>query len=506
MLSLLIAKRQKMKNRKNICYVTILLLLALVAVAVVYANSYFVIDGGTMSGDLDVFYIIGKNWANGLLPYVTAWDSKGPLIFFFNMLGFLITNDKFGVLIVESINFTLVLWCSYYFLRKYCSLRHCAVCLIAFLGNYIAISSGGNQVGCYTLMLSVITTFLTYRWSLNFQAGKVEHPYCNSIVYGLMFAGCVLSRLSNAFLLCASVLAIMAVLIYHKKWKNLLTNAAAFIAGFAILYVPFAGYFAYHNAFHDMWYASVLYNLEYAGSSSPVGVTNANHPIVKFVFYNICLLACLAVSFLGIAHRERRKIGIFWCFTSIVTIYGILNSSAYANYTISFLPTVFIAFIELIKLFKSHGRALYKWAYVGILLIAVAAAVDYWRVLGDFYEVEKATKRKVALAQLNMINTFVGHDSFSLYNGGYLIYFNNDEYPYYRFWMLQDWAIDKGPSLCSKVIECYETGDAKWIIVHNFEHCHIHDILSRRYAIVKYDAANNLTLFKLREEETKTKL
>lgn len=33
------------------------------------------------AGDTAMFQTIGKYWAEGSLPYVDLWDSKGPLIF-----------------------------------------------------------------------------------------------------------------------------------------------------------------------------------------------------------------------------------------------------------------------------------------------------------------------------------------------------------------------------------------------------------------------------------------
>ena len=93
--------------------------LAIIAFAVLYACSYYThADYRVLAYDQDIFYVIGRNWSEGKLPYITAWDSKGPFIFFFNMLGYLITKSDFGVFLLEVLNFTLVLWCSYFFLCK----------------------------------------------------------------------------------------------------------------------------------------------------------------------------------------------------------------------------------------------------------------------------------------------------------------------------------------------------------------------------------------------------
>ncbi len=84
-------------------------LLAIISFIVLYACSYYAhTNYRVLAFDQDIFYVIGRNWAEGKLPYVTAWDSKGPYIFFFNMLGYLITKSDIGVVLLESINFTFV--------------------------------------------------------------------------------------------------------------------------------------------------------------------------------------------------------------------------------------------------------------------------------------------------------------------------------------------------------------------------------------------------------------
>lgn len=51
-------------------------------IIVIYACSYYAhTNYRALAFDQDIFYVIGRNWAEGKLPYVTAWDSKGPYIF-----------------------------------------------------------------------------------------------------------------------------------------------------------------------------------------------------------------------------------------------------------------------------------------------------------------------------------------------------------------------------------------------------------------------------------------
>ena len=49
--------------------------------------------------DSAVFQVVGKAWTNGKIPYIQAFDHKGPFIFFVEALGYLIGN--YGVLLMQ---------------------------------------------------------------------------------------------------------------------------------------------------------------------------------------------------------------------------------------------------------------------------------------------------------------------------------------------------------------------------------------------------------------------
>ena len=494
MSTITLINKNKVKPTDTVAY----LLLAIISFIVIYTHSYVAMPRQhAMAGDQDLFYVIGRNWAEGLLPYVTAWDSKGPIVFFFNMLGYLISGDEKGIVLIEALNFTAVLWCCHYLLTRYCNKVLSAICLTIFTANYCTICSGGNMAGSYTLLLSALSTFLMYRWSNTLQNGKPEHPYRYSVVYGLMFAGCVLSRLTNAIMLCTGMLGILSALIHHRKWRNILGNVVAFAAGFAILFAPFAIYFACHNAFHDMWYASITYNIEYALNSSPIDIIKMNHPVLTFIFNDLCLITTLLIAIMELVLGIRRKTAIFWGCISLVCIIWIFNSQAYANYTISYLPVVFVGMIELKSLRKAHIRNS-RLICLTVLLVALAGATNHARTIISQTKNETKEVLDEADAECNLLKAIPTGDTYILYNCRPIVYATNDIRPYYPYFVYQDWATDKGESLLLKVKECFAKGDAKWIIVKNYGNCHIKDILLNRYEICKADEAFQLTLWRLK--------
>ena len=474
------------------------ILLAFIAFVVLYACSYYThADYRVLAFDQDIFYVIGRNWAEGKLPYLTAWDSKGPFIFFFNMLGYLMTKSDLGVFLLEAINFTLVVWCSYFFLCQYCSKKISFTYTLFFIASYMIINSGGNRVGDCTLLLSVISIFLAYNWSRKYQDGIIEHPCKYAFIYGLFFASCLLSRLTNAIAICASIIVIISILVFHRKWKNLIKNSIAFMIGCCTFALPFIIYFSIHNALSDMWYATFLYNIEYAMHSHPDAVTDTHFPLVYFTLYNISIISVLLSSFIAIIYNIRKKIAYIWGFIALFTIGWIIKSYANANYTISFLPILFVALIELSTLYKNNKKKLYLTGIYVIGIIILIGTGNYIRTTLCYGTVAKDME-KDAQYQINMLKDIPKKDSYIFYNGLPYVYATQNIHPYYPYWICQDWAIENGMSLRKKVRDCYAKGDVKWIIIFDYEHSNIKDILLKRYFIYKEDKKNKLTLFRLK--------
>ena len=477
------------------------ILLAGITFIIMYACSYYTHPGWRiMAFDQDIFYVIGRNWANGNIPYLTTWDSKGPIIFFTNMLGYLITKSELGVFILQSISMICVSWSCYWMASQYCSKKESLIFIFCLIASYVVINSGGNQVGDCTLLLSAISTLLTYRWSRNVEEGKASHPWIYATIYGMYFASCLFSRLTNAMMLCASILIILCVLSYHKYWRNLLYNALAFIAGSSIIALPIIIYFYSHHALQDMWYATFIYNIEYAIHSRPEGVTDTHFPILYFVFYNICLVSILIFSTIAFVCNDRKKIAYIWLPVALATMGWIFKSYANANYTISFLPILMISLIELSTLYHKTKKPLPRYALYGICLICVTGMANYIRIATSAASIyARKSMEEDANHQINMIRQIPHNDSFIIYNGLPYIYATQNIKPYYPYWICQDWAIENGLSLRQKVRECYQNGNVKWIIAWDYKHSNIKNILLKKYDIQKEEKSSKLTLFKLKE-------
>ena len=68
--------------------------------------------------------------------------------------------------------------------------------------------------------------------------------------------------------------------------------------------------------------------------------------------------------------------------------------------------------------------------------------------------------------------------------------------PTFYIYATQDWAIENGPSLRQKVVDCYRSGLAEWILVYQYGQSNIKGVLDENYELYRYDEKYDLSLFK----------
>ena len=59
--------------------------------------------------DSAFFQSIGKLWLEGIIPYRDYFDHKGPVLFMINALGYMFSNTRLGLFLVQSVFFSISL-------------------------------------------------------------------------------------------------------------------------------------------------------------------------------------------------------------------------------------------------------------------------------------------------------------------------------------------------------------------------------------------------------------
>lgn len=87
-------------------------------------------------------------------------------------------------------------------------------------------------------------------------------------------------------------------------------------------------------------------------------------------------------------------------------------------------------------------------------------------------------------------------DTFVTYDISPTFYIDAGREPDYRFFATQDWAIENGPSLRQKVVDCYRSDLAEWILVYQYGQSNIKGVLDGNHELYRYDEKYDLSLFK----------
>lgn len=198
-------------------------------------------------GDASWFFMAGKSWMSGLIPYRDFADSKGPLIWLIYGLGYLISGNSLrGLFGFEVIAY----WLNFYVLYRTALLLSCnrkqalvASMTIAILYFYPGMHSVMRiEDYCHlfqsTAFYILVKAFIKREWKRKY-----------AFILGLC-AGCTLMMKYAYFLTLlvpSGMVWIYLIVSGRSPWRNLLL----FVAGVIVIALPFVIYFLSVGALND---------------------------------------------------------------------------------------------------------------------------------------------------------------------------------------------------------------------------------------------------------------
>lgn len=431
--------------------------------------------------DSAMFYLIGKYWSEGFLPYVSLWDQKGPMIFLINAVGFLLTKSKIGVLIIQVLCLSVFLFLTFKTFRLYFSqIVSAGLCVISLF--WLACSyEGGNLTEEYLLPLSALSIYLTCIWIDDFERAPLDHNPWNAFLLGFILGFCFLTRLTNALVSCGMMAGIGILLLIQGRWKNLFMNVLAYLGGFATIVLPFCAYFAFHHAFEEMFFGTFLFNVSYLSASAEGSVLNG--PVLKsFILFAILAINCFGLLLISafnlIFDKERRPSALIWFLASLLLSLWYCNSFLCAHYRTVALPLFPVLFHEVICLKKRFPRLLPGLIAACLIIGPVAMTVKKWNSFVDYYN-DSELNTTVAEYVKDTIPP-KGLDSFIGYGCSQGIYVLLDVKPCYRNFSFQATMSSRSERLRQDVVNEFGSCKAEYILVCG-EAPQIDDILSEHY-------------------------
>lgn len=487
-----------MRQKHKILFTEAILAVAVILILLIGSYSTSFLFKNPSLGDSAIFQIIGKEWSEGLLPYINLWDSKGPIIFFINRLGYEFTGNRTGIFIIQFFFLYTSAILMFKLLTMKFSITQSVMILLLILINFSSLGLGGNTVAEYILPLLCIAYYKLYLWTQNIENKEFNtHPNQNAFLYGIIVAFSLFSRLTNCIGIITATLFIALWLITKKNYKNLLSNCICFIAGLCMISLPCILYFWSKNALYEMWYGTFIYNLDYTRLSTHETFTTNGVIRSILVWSETWILAF--VSFIMILKKSKRQLAnILWLAISSISLIWFCRSNGYAHYEIISLPLICIAFLELKTYTNNRKDNFGIIARNGILclytLIVIAYAAHSTRLYNNLYSKNE---------KLHTYQEFL-HDvpqdykkSFIAYNSSPDLYLYLNITPKYPLFVLQDFGANTNRKYAQRIEETFGSGQAKWILTEG-KHVFIDKILKQKYELYKQNKEANLYLFRLK--------
>lgn len=451
---------------------------------------------GYYGGDSAQFLTIGKAWMLGKIPYKEMFDHKGPFIFFIDMLGFMITGNKSGVAIIQSV-FIVVTVNALFSLAKLTSDSNrfgvivVLISLIIYKRNYV----DGNGVEEYCLPLIAVSTYYQIRF---FYHKFKEHSPHIAVFYGITFGVCAMTRITNSIMICSGVFVIAIMLLVNKNYLNFGRNALGFVLGFVVVCFPFAVYFSWHDCFSDFIYGTFTFNFEYSNKmESWLKYIDFSSIVTFFKFY--FSYWCVAIAALFALWRKAYNIVLFYMLAFMLETYLFMSGQLFLQYPGICLPQVALLLNELYQSrFREPAKGIIKLVIILVIMIICAYSVRSMAYSLNIYHVYQTYDGirggyEHLLTQIPDEET----DSFVAYGDNRFkeLYLAYDLMPSYKYFVIQEWHASFSDYVKNDIYSIFENGDVKWIITAGRTE-NISDILNERYIL--YDSIDDYMLYRLR--------
>ncbi|MCI0552077.1 MAG: glycosyltransferase family 39 protein [Anaerolineae bacterium] len=361
-----------------------------VFVAPILSNPMFDYTGR----DSGIFLYIGSLVLKGKIPYLAAWENKGPLVFYIDALGIFLGNgSRWGVWLMEFLFLFAGIVLSYKILRQLMGE------IPAWVGSFIWISvagnvlSGGNYTEEYSLLFAFVAAF-GFLKSLE-QPLSIGHLLLIGVSLGLN----ILLRPNNISMQVAVLGAYFVLAVLSGEWR-LLFKRMIWIFLSSSLVILLAGFYFYmQGALSDMIDAVLIFNYQYSDNptlpkvltgieiaSTTIGIIFIVLAVMGYIFSLFSLLKREALN--TVLGRFLIVLIIGW---PLETLLSTLSGRNYIHYFILWAPyvgllggyAVYVLLRFLSNRLVSNPEKYTSYIVAVLLLISVIGNMDAWKKYGN---------------------------------------------------------------------------------------------------------------------------
>ena len=430
------------------------------------------------SSDSEIFRLMGKVWAEGGLPYVDYWDHKGPLIFFTNMLGWLLTGNENGVFWIDA----LLLLASMYFIWRLVDeemsdrplILKIVVLWTALLWFVACMSPWLDMTETVCLPFLAAGAWLAVRDAHKLDSDLGSVSWVTAMVLGLGFSAGLLTRLTNAVMVCVFALVLAFGLMMRGLWTDFGRCILGFLGGVLVLTLPFVVYFIMQGALPDMVYGTFLYNLEYAQNAWDQLVFHVRTRVAsQMLCVPVLLVVCALISMIVLRKADILRVMFLLTGTALLLLF--LVSAPYAHYA-----SVCVVLWPCVLAMILHIR----WRVIGIsFLVSVAIYSLAWTVSQYRHSLEWPVYESSTVKWVSGMS-----ESVVLYDVSVMAYLRYDIDPVYPLAGAQDWQASFSYDYRDWLLDMYMQGNAEYILVQprsDGSEVAIQPVLDSIYKLVK---------------------
>ena len=322
------------------------------------------------------FFMCGKAWMNGMIPYVDFTDSKGPLLWLLYGIGYLLSPRSYsGVLIVSVISYAFTYYYTYktaavFLSEKYVILLSTILMTFAYFCPLYHFETRAED-----FCLPFVMASLYYTCRLLYSRNETGNSTMRrtSFVLGLSISATILIKYSIAGMLCIFIPIIWIV--FHAKQQNLWKSLFWIIVGGLCIALPFVVVFLYLGNLTDFinqYFFVTFQTIKESQNANEGGL----HYLILTMMQNAPILLMVIVSVVSpflIPYMERYR--FFPLITASFAILLCLPNAKWPYYFSILSPYMIFAVIAMARLLESHKALPYKRLFIAVTIMTVSGTV-----------------------------------------------------------------------------------------------------------------------------------
>jgi hypothetical protein len=295
--------------------------------------------------DQGVYLYTGQQVLDGSIPYRDVWDHKGPLIYYINALGLLMTDSTWGIWFLEIVFLFFAAVFGFLAMRMGFDPATAFSSTILWLVSFPRVMDHGNSVEEFSLPFQFAAIYFYLR------SEKSVKGYWNEFIAGVMAAMVFCLRPNNIGVNIAIGLVLIGIAIFSPKERTRTLKRIAAMALGGVLVLGVIGiYFASQKSLGALLDAVFTYNYHYSKLEALSWETvTKGFDVLEFIIPLAAAgLAGLIICLFGYSKSENKeteqinaRFALFILIVIPIQIYfSVLSGRKYLHYYIAWLPVL----------------------------------------------------------------------------------------------------------------------------------------------------------------------